>query len=32
VSEATVLVVEHDPRVAELERLYLAREGFQVHC
>jgi DNA-binding response OmpR family regulator len=25
-----VLVVEHDPGVAELERLYLAREGFAV--
>jgi DNA-binding response OmpR family regulator len=25
-----VLVVEHDPGVAELERLYLAREGFEV--
>jgi DNA-binding response OmpR family regulator len=25
-----VLVVEHDPGVAELERLYLAREGFVV--
>ncbi|MBC6463799.1 response regulator, partial [Actinomadura sp. HBU206391] len=26
-----VLVVEHDPGVAELERLYLTREGFVVH-
>jgi DNA-binding response OmpR family regulator len=26
-----VLVVEHDSAVAELERLYLAREGFAVH-
>lgn len=25
-----VLVVEHEPAVAELERLYLAREGFEV--
>ncbi|GAB2817925.1 response regulator transcription factor [Actinocorallia aurea] len=26
----TVLVFEHDPDVAELERLYLAREGYRV--
>lgn len=27
----TVLVVEHDPGVAGLVRLYLSREGYQVH-
>lgn len=26
-----VLVVEHEPQVADLERLYLSREGFTVH-
>jgi DNA-binding response OmpR family regulator len=29
--DGTVLVVEHDPGVADLARLYLAREGFDVH-
>jgi DNA-binding response OmpR family regulator len=29
--DGTVLVVEHDPGVADLARLYLAREGFNVH-
>jgi DNA-binding response OmpR family regulator len=29
--DGRVLVVEHDPGVAELERLYLTREGFVVH-
>ncbi|MDN3351032.1 response regulator transcription factor [Actinomadura sp. DC4] len=28
--DGTVLVVEHDPGVADLARLYLAREGFDV--
>lgn len=28
---ALVLVVEHELRVADLERLYLSREGFDVH-
>jgi DNA-binding response OmpR family regulator len=27
---AKVLLIEHDPAVAELERLYLSREGYQV--
>ncbi|MQA83481.1 MAG: response regulator [Streptosporangiales bacterium] len=30
-SPGLVLVVEHQPQVADLERLYLAREGFPVH-
>ncbi|GLY82640.1 winged helix-turn-helix domain-containing protein [Actinoallomurus iriomotensis] len=29
--EGIVLVVEHDPGVADLARLYLSREGFDVH-
>jgi DNA-binding response OmpR family regulator len=29
--DGTVLVVEHDPGVADLARLYLSREGFDVH-
>ncbi|MCD0450810.1 response regulator transcription factor [Actinocorallia sp. API 0066] len=29
-SGGTVLVFEHDPAVAELERVYLAREGYRV--
>jgi DNA-binding response OmpR family regulator len=29
--DGTVLVVEHDPGVAELARLYLSREGLDVH-
>ncbi|GAA4501078.1 response regulator transcription factor [Actinoallomurus oryzae] len=29
--DGVVLVVEHDPGVADLARLYLSREGFDVH-
>jgi two-component system, OmpR family, response regulator len=29
--DGTVLVVEHDPSVADLARMYLSREGFDVH-